>query len=418
MAKTATKRKEFNVATIKRRLSAALIMLLVSSVMLVATTYAWFTLSTAPEVRSIDTTVAGNGSLEIALVPANGTLGDIASGRGASGVYAGGNNAATAANTSWGNLVDLNDASYGLAKLEMSPAHVDLTSGFKFTTAEFGKDGRIVSTPDDSATAYSYNAGRFNGTSYGVRAFMSAAASAKDVSAANAKVDAYAYVIDLAFRANVATPLKLQQTGIQRIYNGTGEYLSAADETLGGGSSVTPGSGIIVAFVQNFADADDTNDVFLGYGIADPTTGVLSLKEANMTTAKDSLLTLQDSVTVQISAIIYREGANLTNAELSPEDVGAAPATVNLQFVTDAALVPSIDSALRDNPPAGKTALVEKIAEANAAYTAAADGQAKTDLGTAIAAAQTIAAKYNATQAEINGAIADLQTAIDALPNP
>ena len=48
MAKTATKRKEFNVASIKRRLSAALIMLLVSSIMLVATTYAWFTLSTAP----------------------------------------------------------------------------------------------------------------------------------------------------------------------------------------------------------------------------------------------------------------------------------------------------------------------------------------------------------------------------------
>ena len=357
MAKTATKRKEINVASIKRRLSAALIMLLVSSVMLVATTYAWFTLSTAPEVRNIDTTVAGNGSLEIALVPANGTLGDITSGRGVSGTYAGGNNAATAANTSWGNLVDLNDASYGLAKLEMTPAHVDITSGFKFTTAAFGYDGRIVRTPDDSANAYSYTGTTFSGTNYGVRAFMSDAASAKDVSEADAKVDAYAYVIDLAFRANEATPLKLQQTGIQRVYNGTGDYLSSADETLGGGSTVTPGSGIIVAFVQNFADGNAANDVFLGYGIGNATTGVLSLYEdVNGETAKEKLLDLENGVAVQISAIIYREGANLTNADLAPADNNApVQGTVNLQFVTEATLVPSIDVNLRDNPPAANT---------------------------------------------------------------
>ena len=359
MAKTATKRKEINVASIKRRLSAALIMLLVSSVMLVATTYAWFTLSTAPEVRNIDTTVAGNGSLEIALVPANGTLGDITSGRGVSGTYAGGNNAATAANTSWGNLVDLNDASYGLAKLEMTPAHVDLTSGFKFTTANFGYDGRIINTPDNSADPYSYDTteGKFSGTNYGVRAFMSDAASAKDVSNDGDKVDAYAYVIDLAFRANEATPLKLQQTGIQRVYNGTGDYLSSADETLGGGSTVTPGSGIIVAFVQNFADGNAANDVFLGYGIGNATTGVLSLyQDVNGRTAKDKLLDLENGVAVQISAIIYREGANLTNADLAPADNNApVQGTVNLQFVTEATLVPSIDVNLRDNPPAANT---------------------------------------------------------------
>ena len=399
MAKTATKRKEINVASIKRRLSAALIMLLVSSVMLVATTYAWFTLSTAPEVRNIDTTVAGNGSLEIALVPANGNLGTIASGRGTSGTYAGGSNAATAANVSWGNLVDLTDASYGLAKLEMTPAHVDISSDFKFTTAEFGYDGRIISTPDDSADAYSYTGTTFSGTNYGVRAFMSDAASAKDVSAADAKVDAYAYVIDLAFRSNVSTALNIQQTGIQRIYTA-----SDAPQTLGGGSTVTPGSGIIVAFVQNFADGNAANDVFLGFGIGDPTTGVLSLKDEDMTTAKDKLLDLQDGVAVQISAIIYREGANLTNAQLSPDDVSAEPAIVNLQFSTAATLVPSVDPDLRDNPPVSKTALVSKIAEASA-------------LGVDVTAAQAIVNKFNPTQTEINDAIAVLQTAIDAL-NP
>lgn len=356
MAKTATKRKEFSVSSIRRRLSAALIMLLVSSIMLVATTYAWFTLSTAPEVKNIDTTVAGNGSLEIALLPTNGDITAITSGRGTSGDYAGGNALATAANVSWGNLLDLSDASYGLAKLEMTPAHVDLTDGFKFTTADFGYDGRIIRTPDNSATAYSYNAGTFNGTNYGVRAFMSEAASAKDVSAADAKVDAYAYVIDLAFRANESTPLKLQQTGIQRVYNSTTDTnrQSAAEQTLGEGSKVTPGSGIIVAFVQNFANADADDDVFLGYGIGNATTGVLSLYEdVAGENAKDKLLDLVSGQAVQISAIIYREGANLTNADLAPADNNEpVQGTVNLQFATEATLVPSIDPALRDNPPA------------------------------------------------------------------
>ena len=171
MAKTATKRKEINTASIKRRLSAALIMLLVSSVMLVATTYAWFTLSTAPEVKSIDATVAGNGSLEIALLPADGAVGSINNGRrGDSGTYAGGNALATTANVSWGNLLDLSDASYGLGKLQLTPAHAEATTAggtttLTFGTVSFGYDGRVKSeTPTAVSTSYSFNTTKFNGT--------------------------------------------------------------------------------------------------------------------------------------------------------------------------------------------------------------------------------------------------------------
>ena len=42
---------------IKSKLMAAICMLLVSSIMMVSTTYAWFTLSTAPEVTGIQTAV-------------------------------------------------------------------------------------------------------------------------------------------------------------------------------------------------------------------------------------------------------------------------------------------------------------------------------------------------------------------------
>ena len=53
---------------IKSKLMAAVAMLLVSSIMMVSTTYAWFTLSTAPEVTGITTSVGANGNLEIALL--------------------------------------------------------------------------------------------------------------------------------------------------------------------------------------------------------------------------------------------------------------------------------------------------------------------------------------------------------------
>ena len=57
---------------IKTKLMAAIAMLLVSSIMMVSSTYAWFTLSTAPEVTGINTQVGANGNLEMALMPMNG----------------------------------------------------------------------------------------------------------------------------------------------------------------------------------------------------------------------------------------------------------------------------------------------------------------------------------------------------------
>ena len=52
--------------SIRKKLLAAIAMLLVAVIMTVSSTYAWFTLSTAPEVKGITTTVGANGNLEIA----------------------------------------------------------------------------------------------------------------------------------------------------------------------------------------------------------------------------------------------------------------------------------------------------------------------------------------------------------------
>ncbi|MBR5187258.1 MAG: hypothetical protein IKW18_02195, partial [Clostridia bacterium] len=84
--------------SIRSKLLAAIAMLLVASFMVVSSTYAWFTLSTAPEVTGITTQIGANGNLEIALNTTNTEPGN----------YIGGATDNTVdRNTTWGNIVDL-----------------------------------------------------------------------------------------------------------------------------------------------------------------------------------------------------------------------------------------------------------------------------------------------------------------------
>ena len=130
------------VSTIRSKLVAAIAMLLVGVFMVISSSYAWFTLSTAPEVTGIYTSVGANGNLEMALVPADGNLANITSGVGDSGK-----------NESWGNLVDLgqsvdNQNKYGLDKIQLLPARLNVTGtdSYKFnglSAPTYGADGRV-----------------------------------------------------------------------------------------------------------------------------------------------------------------------------------------------------------------------------------------------------------------------------------
>lgn len=145
-----TQKRQLN---LRNKLFAAIAMLLVSSIMMVSTTYAWFTLSTAPEVQGITTTVGSNGNLEIALSPRSGRGTDVVD--GAVGVS---NSAWTVKNLTWGNLLDLSDTSYGLEDLVLSPAQLVLTQGADknslpaapLATPVYGNDGRIADLDDNT----------------------------------------------------------------------------------------------------------------------------------------------------------------------------------------------------------------------------------------------------------------------------
>ena len=139
----------------KEKVIAAAMMLIITISVTITSTYAWITLSTAPEVTSVDTTVVANGSLEIAL--ANGT--GKAPGKTAVGDSTGAGTEITSANITWGNLVNLSDPSYGLTKITLRPAALNGTSGLLTNPlygVGYGADGRVSSMVTDDDFAYVY----------------------------------------------------------------------------------------------------------------------------------------------------------------------------------------------------------------------------------------------------------------------
>ena len=170
MAKKQSKRQR----DIKTKLMAAIAMLLVSSIMMVSSTYAWFTLSTAPEVTGINTAVGANGNLEMALLPKDGQLTSITSAAGDS------TKDIEDKNVTWGNLVDVSNSTvYGLDKITLYPAALNLTAdgkvdvkGFILKTPTYGADGRVSELVANTVTSYYGGAtdGFLPNDDFGVRA--------------------------------------------------------------------------------------------------------------------------------------------------------------------------------------------------------------------------------------------------------
>lgn len=185
---------------LRNKLMAAISMLLVSSIMLVSSTYAWFTLSTAPEVKGISTSVGANGNLEMALLTSgdadlnNGenTFADLSKITSAVGDSSAATNNLGKSNLTWGNLVDLsyenattNKNYYGLDQIKLMPARLNNGTGDAFdstklvlanplSTPTYGNDGRVNDlsgktyfSADYGTEGFKYVAGK---DTYGVRA--------------------------------------------------------------------------------------------------------------------------------------------------------------------------------------------------------------------------------------------------------
>lgn len=222
---------------IKKKFMAAVSMLLVSAIMLVSTTYAWFTLSTAPEITGISTTVGSNGNLEMALLPESGLTSDITTSVGDSNLVT------TESNVTWGNLVDLSDLSYGLDSITLLPSELNygtdgttVNTSSILTTPSYGADGRISElVANTSLASYTATTGYFDGTYSGVNAIgVIGGISDRQYDFRNYKANVNSYissatsaaVTSLANNGDALASLALALNDDE----GTGEYISYVDD--------------------------------------------------------------------------------------------------------------------------------------------------------------------------------------------
>ena len=148
-------RKQSTMTKLKGKLISALCMLLVAATMVISSSYAWFTLSTAPEVSGITTAIGANGALEIWLNTPN----------------------TKDENYIPGNIVNLGSASYGLSTITLLPSAINmagdkLASNFLQipTYNETGRPGKDLDKTSVAAGLYdSTKGGFYDSTSTGVR---------------------------------------------------------------------------------------------------------------------------------------------------------------------------------------------------------------------------------------------------------
>ncbi|MCC8121244.1 MAG: hypothetical protein LIO42_04535 [Oscillospiraceae bacterium] len=213
--------------TVHKKLMAAIAMLLIASILLATTTYAWYVLSTAPEVTGITTTVGSNGALEIALVndAHKGSAANVSSSTGDSMATSD----ATVSNITWGNLVDLSDSFYGFSAMTLNLATYDSTAtattlATLLSYPQYGADGR-VSKLISGMTAASYDP--TSGT------FLNTEGSVVDYS----DVSSYYGVRALGVSSSTSvyeTALKTQQTAVTSAAKAATKYVPNAmnDELL------------------------------------------------------------------------------------------------------------------------------------------------------------------------------------------
>ena len=211
------KRKVVMPAGIRNKMVAAVSMLLVASIMMVSSTYAWFTLSTAPEVTGITTNVGANGNLEMMLLNKasfDSTEENLGVESGVNDSMALGN--VTKANLKWGNLVDLASQDYGLRSIVMNPARLNITeikqenaaSSYTLSSSllkapTYTSDGRVLDVDKATLTSGYSTDGTWKwdekaDNAYGVRVIGTTSGVTERLTAYRAAISARAAAIESA----------------------------------------------------------------------------------------------------------------------------------------------------------------------------------------------------------------------------
>lgn len=371
-----------------KKLYAAVALLLVASLLVSTATYAWLTLSLAPEATDITTTIGANGNLEIALA----TTDHLAS-LEANNMYDDDSNFEYTTgdpvhdNVLWGNLIDLTAVDYGLHVLNMRPAVLNVIDGtvadMPISVGAYGADGRLTSLDFSSdsidlktvgfAGVYDKDvadyvagnvtmsvddlkSGNYNkqelvdsvleDADYGVRIagpleYSASLDQGENDANINLLVDGYCFAIDLLFRTNAPTGnLMLQTEGVQRMES------ELEDEYVGNGSFITISNEKLSAAMKVVFANTLTGEVYaLAQADSDGKLWITARADENGTlvpTADDDAAMIKPLTQNQVSAVtawVYIDGSLVDNSAAATKD--AMEMMVNLQFSTDAVLNPA-----------------------------------------------------------------------------
>ena len=255
------KTKKMSFGGAKKKLMGAVCMLLVASIMMISATYAWFTLSTAPEITGITTSVGANGNLEMALLN-NTTYDDLSQIKSAVGDSKDTDGKSiTQANITWGNLVDLSDTSYGTSSFKLNPSipvvgsDGVVSSTTPLATASYGTDGRVKALETNTVTGI-YNAakGAFYAAGKGVRGIGVASAMTPQQQAFRVAV------------ANVAADTAIAKTAVQNALNMNGSALGSLAVNMANNDSYAATTADIAA-INSVIDSVTTAKEKLGEAI-------------------------------------------------------------------------------------------------------------------------------------------------------
>lgn len=220
---------------LKEKVAAVAILLAMSATMFVTVTFAWVALSTNPEVKGVNTTVASNGNLEIALVGPEGNIPE-ASKVGDS------NLALIDRNITWGNLINLSDPLYGLDQMTLRPAILNTSDllNSPLYGAIYSEDGRVQQLSSDFAFATWDESGEFiipDTQKYGVRAIASTKLESSNAGVIKYRGLRSAVVNMNATAGNAYLDLMSNQSWVNSLATVMGHYMTARmnsdDATVG-----------------------------------------------------------------------------------------------------------------------------------------------------------------------------------------
>ncbi len=269
---------------IKNKLMVAVVMLVVSVLMMTTVSYAWFTISTAPEVKGVKTDVTANGNLEMALdaggkVPAASTTGDGAT-----------NKTNAEKNKTWGALIQFDDASIE----QLKP--IALTNG-QPQYPVYGADGRIQQLTD----------------------LTSSSAGENGIITYSAGGEVWAIQLNLWVRTNVEGDIKI-----------------STDSKL-----TSENMAVRVAYAVGAAVTGDP-----GSAGTFPTTGFTAIGDAKATTEERALpettiiTSATENAAYPVSILIYLDGEQATNADMTNGGADLQTAALSLKLVHSVELTP------------------------------------------------------------------------------